>query len=576
MDDVTSTESPSPETVSACKAITTSLLLAVKMHSMYSPEHVNCQEALGRLQNELDTFLREHEDLRLEVEKDRLLYGGEVVYKGAVKDGDIAFALFRDGMLDITFQKGIEVDETNALVKILHHYKSLSGDAEGDIVTALWEGRLPHIKYNAAEHILDSESDADTITQDDRKKQLLNSIEQKSITPSGALDVRMIAEELLIGSQQLKEFQEIDFSSLELSEEEALKLRDLVKEEEERDTTGEVLEMAADILRGTENEALFEAILVYLEEQLVGSFKHKDLSASFRILKGMRQIGKLSEEKRPWALPLIKDFFKRISEEKSLSRLGDVLATEEKHQIKKAGTVLLLLPPEAIGALSSMIHTASSPGQKALLKAIVVLAGRDLDKFEEVLERADEVTALRLVGLLRLMEDQKVAEVLVRITRHSSEAVRKEAFKIIVEQKLWIPEKIMNLIEDQSISIRNAFIRYLGTRRSEPAAERLVEYLRSHKFGINEDNYLLACFEALGRCGTEKSIPFLEQTLLGGSWFSKWRSSARRRGAALALSEIGTDQAKKILKLASSSLYPGLKEAAGSVMKKRRGPGAHK
>ncbi|MBW1669219.1 MAG: hypothetical protein JRJ66_14480 [Deltaproteobacteria bacterium] len=557
MDDVTSTESPSPETVSACKAITTSLLLAVKMHSMYSPEHVNCQEALGRLQNELDTFLREHEDLRLEVEKDRLLYGGEVVYKGAVKDGDIAFALFRDGMLDITFQKGIEVDETNALVKILHHYKSLSGDAEG-------------------EHILDSESDADTITQEDRKKQLLNSIEQKSVTPSGALDVRMIAEELLIGSQQLKEFQEIDFSSLELSEEEALKLRDLVKEEEERDTTGEVLEMAADILRGTENEALFEAILVYLEEQLVGSFKHKDLSASFRILKGMRQIGKLSEEKRPWALPLIKDFFKRISEEKSLSRLGDVLATEEKHQIKKAGKVLLLLPPEAIGALSSMIHTASSPGQKALLKAIVVLAGRDLDKFEEVLERADEVTALRLVGLLRLMEDQKVAEVLVRITRHSSEAVRKEAFKIIVEQKLWIPEKIMNLIEDQSISIRNAFIRYLGTRRSEPAAERLVEYLRSHKFGINEDNYLLACFEALGRCGTEKSIPFLEQTLLGGSWFSKWRSSARRRGAALALSEIGTDQAKKILKLASSSLYPGLKEAAGSVMKKRRGPGAHK
>ena len=154
----------------AARHVISSLLLAVKMSSLYPEDHPLYKTAVTSLQDHLDMFLEEYGELEFRVEKTQLLFEDEVVHKGEAKDGDLAFALFRDGITALVFQEEWEPWEIRMFVGILRKYKSISEEAEGDIVTAMWEAELPHILYESAEHILeaDLETEFSLSESDDR------------------------------------------------------------------------------------------------------------------------------------------------------------------------------------------------------------------------------------------------------------------------------------------------------------------------------------------------------------------------------------------------------------------------
>jgi len=150
----------------SAKAILTSLQLALKMFTLYAEDHAYCQKSIVRLHGDIEAFLKKFGTLVLEIRSDCLLYEGELVHEGSSKDGDLSFALFRDGLLELVFMKGFEPEETSFLVRTIDRYKSLATTAEGDIVTALWEARLPHLYYVAADNILEVEQGKQALTHD--------------------------------------------------------------------------------------------------------------------------------------------------------------------------------------------------------------------------------------------------------------------------------------------------------------------------------------------------------------------------------------------------------------------------
>ena len=129
--------------VQAAKKIMESLLLAMKMSSLYPEGHTIYDKAIVQVQNNFDTFFQIQEGLRLDVEKDRLLFGEEVVLAGPAEEGNLAFTLFRDGIQWLEFQEGIDLSEIKQFLGMLNRYKNLLEEADGDIATALWEAQLP-------------------------------------------------------------------------------------------------------------------------------------------------------------------------------------------------------------------------------------------------------------------------------------------------------------------------------------------------------------------------------------------------------------------------------------------------
>jgi hypothetical protein len=381
------------------------------------------------------------------------------------------------------------------------------------------------------------------------------------------MEMHQVAESILETAQVEAVLPKLDPSSVQLKEEEALKLEHLVRIEEQRDATHEILDMLADILRKQQDEAFFAVILDYLEEELLVAFSKGGFETSFRILKRLHQIRQLCEEYRPWARSLLEGFLERVSTADFLEPLDEIWEAVHESRLKRAGETLFMLSPKAVGPLASMLlKTRSKAVRNTLSKVIIGLAARDFKPLESVLEQGDENLLCLMIPLLAYMKDNRSAQFLLKMARHSSERVRRVSLKTVTTRKLWAPDRLMPLIDDESREVRQLFLEYLGSRRSETAETQLLVYLREKKSRKGNREHLVNCFRALGRCGGSKSVPFLRDTLLGGGWISRFFSSPAREGAAVSLAGLDTGESAEILKAGCRSRFPGIRRVSQAAL----------
>lgn len=131
-------DGPTDEEIHAVKDIIRSFLIALKNYNLYPSRHVVCQKAFETVTAHLDVFLTRHGGLKLEVEKDSLLFRGQVVHQSSSTSAEenLAFPLFRDGIQSLHFQKGLEHQEIATFLLVLNRYWKACEESEGDIVTA--------------------------------------------------------------------------------------------------------------------------------------------------------------------------------------------------------------------------------------------------------------------------------------------------------------------------------------------------------------------------------------------------------------------------------------------------------
>jgi len=559
MNSPASNQAYSNEAVKAAKNIVTSLFLALKKFSLYPEDHNHCQRAMQGLQKDLETFLENHGSLVLHVEKDRILFEDEVVHKGEPEEGQLAFALFRDAIYRLTFHKGIDSRQIDLFIKILNQHKTLPPEAEGDIVTALWEAQLSHLQYEADDKILEADLDVDFSDAEEGRTQESDFY--------STLEMLLDAEASPAGSHGDRDLPPVEPCHFQLTTEEMETLQEIVRQAEERDATQEILDMLADILKDQKDEEYFDVVLDYMEEELQTALGRKNFDVALRILKRLIQIRMLCKESTSWALSRINKFFLGVCEPDFLRPLQELWPTLSASEIGRLRLFLLLLPPKAIGALGARLLEARSPAvQKMLSEVIVSLASRDFRPFEKLLDTAEENLVCSLIPLLGLLNDEESSKALVHMAHDPSERIRKQALSTIMARDLWVPDKLTSLMDDDNNFIRQLLIKYLGSRRSQAAERLLLDYLRNRKYRDTDEEHLSACFRSLGRCGETEAIPFLRATLMKGGWISRFRASALREYAALALTELGTDRAKQILEEGSQSWFPGIRSSIRAVM----------
>lgn len=361
------------------------------------------------------------------------------------------------------------------------------------------------------------------------------------------------------------DFKRITPTTLHLTAEEADHLEEMVRSEEDRDATQEIMDMMGDILKDQQDEEFFSYILEYMLEEFSVALKEKDFSIALRIMQTLHTVRKLSEELKTWALARVQTFFSKIAEPEFLEGLKEVLPAVSAAQAKSARKVLALLSPNAILGLGPILLETSGPAAEMLSDVLVSLASRDIRPMEQLLNAADEPLLIRLAPVLGRVDGKKSEQMLFKLARHPSERVRMESLRAMIQRKLWTPEKMGFLLEDENNLIRRLAIKYLGARKSEVAEGLLSAHIKNVKFDGDESGELIACFKALGKCGTGRSLPFLKETLLKGGWISRFRASPLRQGAALALSQFGTEQSLQVLEEAVKSPFPAVRSAAQAV-----------
>ncbi len=176
----------------------------------------------------------------------------------------------------------------------------------------------------------------------------------------------------------------------------------------------------------------------------------------------------------------------------------------------------------------------------------------------------------RLLHVVGYLEGERPTQILLNMVDHSSARLRKAALKHLLTRDPLMLERVFPSIEDPSEAIRHLMLEELGQFRSELAEGLLLDYLEQRRFKLTTHRHILACYRALGRCGSSRSIPFLRGVLFKRCWIPDFGRSPHRLGAAIALMALGTEDAKEILQKASQSLFPSVRLAGRKALEARR------
>jgi len=539
---------PSEEEWQAAERVLTGLQLTRKNYSLYPENHVNCERALEQFWLQLDNYLRSHGNLRFDLAKDKLLFQGKVILSEPPEEGNLPFTLFRDGIQWLELQQGIDSDEVEQFLRLLNRYRILTDEPEGDLVTALWEAKFPHIQYYVAEMFWGAEPEFDL-----------------SSSHAGQEGAEVLEEEEKDSKSEC--FPPIEPAALKITPEEEAELREMVRLEEKRDPVYEYLDILLDSLLELREKENFVPVLESLEDVFHDSLARKNFETALKILKSLHYVRKTCASETTWALPLIDNFFLTASSAKSLRPLQTAWLDMDAEEIGQIKQILVLIQPEAIQTLGVMLlETSSLLLQKMLLEVILVLANRDLKPLEAMLGRPEEELVQKLVYVLGRIDGERSTQILGRMAHHPSARVRHEALKPLLKRGNTEVKGLFHLIEDENDAIRRLILHHMAQERNKVTENLLLEYLEQGKLKRSDDEHVIACFRALGRCGSQDSLPFLKKMLLGRGWLPSFRKLAYRQGAAFALQSMGTKEAREVLEEATKSFFPGVRATARKIM----------
>jgi HEAT repeat protein len=573
----TTQDIPPKEVLEAVRGVLAAFSKAVKSYSLYPATHIISENLLSGLVNSLKNFFQLGPELKLDIDKDRINYKKIEVYLSDGREDYLITPFFRDGIIWIGFRKGITASELSFLLDLLSEYRTLSDESEGDLVTALWQKNLPHIHYEAADVFWETQPRLDFAHFD-----VSDSSKEKPQGPSGlrhaGADGRQQngsgdAEDqstLSIISKDVKR------SLIPLTAGENEQLQKLIEEEEHRNRSEDILDLLLILLEDEAEKEEFSSILELLVQEFEYILRHCEFRLAVKILNHLRNLSAKDSENLTWRVPLIDQYFERVSDTEFLEALKSNIAefkSEDLTRLKIFRQVFLMLRPKAVITLGPLLSEVSSAAlRRRLMEAIGILSKQDLKPLRQLLKGPDEQMVKRLVTIVGHLDGKGPQRLLLEMTRHPTLDVRKEALKQLLNRYGCVQRSFFFLLEDSSDVIRREILHRLASERNPRSEDPLLEYLGQKVFNVSTIDHILACYEALGKCGSTRSIPLLKATLEERSWWEifSFGDSPHRRGAALALAALNNPEADKILMQATHSLFPPIKRAARRAIAGRR------
>jgi hypothetical protein len=567
---ITATKSLSAKELQDARQVFNIFHLAWKNYGLYPEEHIASRKAFENLVAAFDVFFTTYGDLRLTVEKDRLLCGSDLIHEVSsdAPTEDIITLLYRDGIKWIEFQHGLTLEELASFFKIAYKYRLFVEETEGDIVTALMDEELEHIDFKAV----------DIFWQD----LLLIDFSQLNTPPSQPEEATPQIETDLPHQPERPDQSDTYVMSIadpsrsdaqfEVSYDEYETLQQMVLEEENWDHTEDVFDVMVVILQSQTEPENFAAVLDFTFEEVVRTIEQGEFGLLPKLFQSLQKL--LSQETssdRAWIRPLIDRFFQDLHKPDILHRITEKLLKLQEgdtEKLKALHQVLLYFSPEIILFLVPVImQSRSHEVQQMITEVTVHLSQSEIGPLEKISEQHGTELGEKLLVILNRLQGDRVNNIFFSMCEHPSDMVRRKAIKELVARDPKYAQKLFSLIDDPSKEIRSCIFAAVAKQRSTVLENMLLNYLRGN-FAQNDPIHIRACYETLGRCGSNNAVPFLRRILLNQGWNSFIGSGklVYREGAAIALELIDTLEAKDVLVKASKSKFKVIRKASHRTM----------
>ena len=566
-------KSVSEKEINEVKQIVNLFLLAWKNCSLYPEGHIAAIKALENLKSSFESFFSHHNSLRLTAEKNKLLWENTLLLEISSGDQpeDFISLLYRDGIQWLEFHQGLSLDELVYFFSILKKYRMLAEEAEGDVVTGLNDGNLEHIDFKAVDIFWEDLPLLDFSTLNAELPETQESTQHKEIEETEA-DQR---------ETQVKSIADPSRSKIlwKISSSEKNELQKMIQEEENWDNSEDVLDVLLIILRSQTDRDNFSSVLDFAMEEIVETIEQGELKLLLNFFQSISQLlYRDPSEEFEWRRPEITQFFQDLSNPEIFDLITGKLITLHEEDIKEIQVlreIFLYFSPKVILLLGPVILQTKVPAvRKMILEIIEYLSLKDMEPVAILLDHPDQKLGENLLPLLGRLRGKQSYNIFIKMSEHPSERVRREAIRVLLSRDAQTVLKLSHLINDPSFEIRKLILAGIAKHRSAVLENLLLKHIMENKDNKNTV-YILACYDALGRCGSNRTIPQLRKILLDRGWnrFLGFGKPEHREGAAVALALLNNEHAENILLKASKSRFKVIRDAFDKAMSMRAASG---
>jgi len=561
--------SETDEELILARDLTSAFIKAIKAFRFYPPDNPTLKGFRDQLLKKFQFFLNKYQTFVLQVGEYDLSFKSRILYENKDVKTSLAFSLYKDGLREIRFMKGIEEWEVQGVIDILKHSETIN-TLEDDIVTLMWEKDFMHISYLATDEFLEETP----VIIPDNVDQFRRNLVFKPLAHHVEVE---LAEE---GSEEGIDLDEVlskvieeplpfvsDRSVYFLSADEVEGLRKEVESEVDPVFIFNITDTLFEILALEKETEPFQDAVKILIKVLDAFLTLGEFTKASELLKRVYIILK-TYDLQDWQVEGIGKIIVEAGEEVRIERIGKVLEREEVI-LEHVSAYLLLLQKNAIKPLIKLLgELKNSKVRRVFCDALSEIGKNHIELFTPFIEDRRWYLVRNIVYILGRIGMEQAFPYVQKAFNHEENRVRREAVQAL--GLIGGPKAIGLLVRaltDNDVRIRCMAAINLGKVGKKTGLIPLLEVVQTKDFYKREPVEIKAFFNAIGMVGSNEAVPVLQQLLERKSWFGRGKSDEIHIGAANTLAVIGTPEARAILEEGKNSKDESIREACTQALK---------
>jgi hypothetical protein len=537
---------------------------AARAHQLYLPNNPIYRRAIDNLRAGFGPVWDEVSELKLTIGESEIRWFDTPVAgePGNKSSDNLAWLFYKDGVRELTFNKGFEEAEVVPFLGLIQRARKGSPD-EDDLVTMLWEADFAFVHYGYVD-----------LLQEGGVGELADGGE---LQPVGAGEVVQGTHDAVEESQASGFVNIADFDSTLyfLDEREIEYLHAELKREYEKDLRVRVASVLLDIFESQPDPEVRAEALENIHTLMVYLLTAEDFSGVAYVLReGQVTIGR-AEGVTDQHRQKLGELAERLSAADALSQLLQSL--DETPTLPPEADLAELfdqLRPTALATVFLWLSKTQNDRLRPLLQSAAGrIAGANTSELVRLIGAPQPEVATEAVRLAGALKTQAAVAGLGKLLTNSDVHLRQVAAHALAE--IGSPGAMQALeraIDDDDRDVRVTAVRAMTARNYRPALSRLESVVKGKRVREADLTEKMAFFEGYGSLCGEGGVGHLDAVLNGKGFLGRREDSEIRACAAIALGRVGTPKAIETLRKAATEKDIVVRNAVSRAL---RGPGSH-
>ena len=540
------------EEIKEARDILQNIVKAKKTFRMYPENNPIYMKTLEESYARFRHYFDYKDSLSLKIKQNSIYYDSEQIYFNQEKEDNLALFFFKDGLRELTFKKGMLLEELEEFLKITA--MDFDRDAvDDDIVILLWERDFQNIHYVVDDSILvdiDEEDYAATAEEKGHEKVtdvndlmkaysdgfMEDEVKTISIVPLADKDLQMLVKEL---------------------------------EKDATDKVGKLVTILFEIIYQADMKSDIEDTITFLNDAVRFSMTHGDIQTVLHVMKNAKQTMADpscpdDEKKYLKMIPLY------LGSEEIVGLLAELLDSGIDIDVKIFEELIDFFDKNAIDPLVKYLGELKTiRARKYVIDALTVVGKKDIQTLARGLNDQRWYVVRNIIYILRKIGDKRAIEYLLKTIRHGDVRVRKEVIKALGELgEREVIQTLRECLDDSDMQVRTAAAKAFANIGSEASKKIILDKIAGKEFREKDFEEKREFFEVLSQWKDTDVYGFLVKILKTRSFFNRAKLLETKAGAAYCLGLIGNKDALPLLHKIKDSSNKLLRDFSYTAIRK--------